>query len=323
MSRRWVDFRAVKEAVGLATVLRGYQVEGLKRSGRSDHLRGRCPLHGRGGEDAFHANLTKNIFRCFHCQAQGNVLDLVAAMEKCSLREAALRLQERFCGAPLPQPANMPEKQESELVPKKESNRPLRFALTPLDRRHPYLKQRAIEGATADYFDVGWYNGPGLMSGRVAIPIHDEQGTRVAYCGRAIDEATPQYKLPAGFRKSLVLFNLHRAASFRQDTVIVVEGFFDCMKVHQAGFPAVVALMGATLSMPQEELLLRRFSSVVLLLDGDATGRAASSLIAARLAGKVKCCVTCTLPMDSQPDQLSTNQIRSVLAFARNMFDHG
>ena len=70
------------------------------------------------------------------------------------------------------------------------------------------------------------YRGPGLMSGRVVIPIHDERGRWVAYAGRAVDGRKPRYRFPAGFGKSQVLFNFHRAAATRSDTVLVVEGFF-------------------------------------------------------------------------------------------------
>ena len=47
MNSKWVDFRAVKQTVSLEAVLRWYQVKGLRRSGRSDHLRGGCPLPPR------------------------------------------------------------------------------------------------------------------------------------------------------------------------------------------------------------------------------------------------------------------------------------
>ncbi|MGA7410202.1 MAG: hypothetical protein WBW33_06935 [Bryobacteraceae bacterium] len=80
------------------------------------------------------------------------------------------------------------------------------------------------------------------MSGRLVIPIHNERGELVAYAGRSIDGSEPRYKLPAGFRKSQVLFSLHRVTG---PDVIVVEGFFDCMKVWQAGHQAVVSLMGS------------------------------------------------------------------------------
>jgi DNA primase len=59
----WVDFTTVKQSVGLALVLRHYQVS-LRRSGR-DQYRGLCPIHQGEGRDAFHANLTRNVFIAF------------------------------------------------------------------------------------------------------------------------------------------------------------------------------------------------------------------------------------------------------------------
>jgi hypothetical protein len=72
-----------------------------------------------------------------------------------------------------------------------------------------------------------------------------------------MDSREPRYLFPPGFRKSQVVFNLHRAvkSAARQGGVaIVVEGFFDCLKVHQAGYGNVVALMGASGSDRQAEL---------------------------------------------------------------------
>jgi len=54
---------------------------------------------------------------------------------------------------------------------------------------------------------------------------------------RAPDGKPPKYKLPAGFRKAWELFNVQRAAATSSKTAIVVEGYFDCMRVHQASFP--------------------------------------------------------------------------------------
>jgi len=91
----WVDFRTVKAAVSLAEVLRAYEVDWL-RGRRPGQLQGRCPIHHGGRVDAFHVSLSKNAFQCFACQARGNVLDFVAAMEQCSVREAARLLAHRF-----------------------------------------------------------------------------------------------------------------------------------------------------------------------------------------------------------------------------------
>ena len=200
---RWADFAAVKQAATLEAVLRHYQIPGLRL--HRDQLQGCCPIHRGQRNDSFRVHLTKNIFQCFACQAHGNVLDFVVAMEQCSIREAALRLQQWFGIRPsglrlYPAAAG---RQKGKLVRKEEgSNRPLRFALTGVERNHPYLAQRGIDPATAAEFGVGFYPGPGLMSGRIVIPICNLHGQLVAYAGRALDDRPPKYKLPAGFRKA-------------------------------------------------------------------------------------------------------------------------
>jgi DNA primase len=300
----WVDFAAVKHHLDFASVLRQYQVS-LRRSGR-DQYRGRCPIHQGDGREAFHANLTRNVFHCFSCGAGGTVLDFVAAMEGCTLREAALKLQG---GTDRPQI----QRPTLQLVTKKtKTPTPLGFALRNIDSTHPYLATRGIEAVTAEEFGIGFYSGCGIFSGRVVIPLHNARGELVAYCGRAIDRTQPRYRFPPGFPKSEVLFNLHRAAAVGQQTAIVVEGFFDCLKLRQAGIAAVVALMGAALYESQQRQLLERFQRVILMLDGDAAGRRATATIAAHLQRHASVRVI-HLPDAVQPDQLSTEAIRYFL----------
>jgi DNA primase len=314
--RSWVDFRALKEAVSLEMVLRRYHIPRLRR--RRGQLVGRCPIHRGQRDDSFRASLSKNAFHCFACQASGNVLDFVAAMEKCSLREAALRLQEWFGGSATAAPPSLARQAQQEvgerqLVRKKKGfNPPLHFALKGLDPTHPYLAQRGIDRATAVAFGVGFFAGPGLLSGRIAIPIRNRRGEIVAYAGRALDGELPKYKLPAGFRKGLELFNLHRAAAIGGKTVVLVEGYFDCMRVHQAGFQSVVALMGSSLSAAQQTALLQHFERVILMLDGDAVGRAAAQAVAASLSERCAVGVAC-VPDGAQPDQMSSSAIRALL----------
>ena len=90
----WVDFKAVKQAVTLLARCWSATASKLKRTGKELH--GRCPIHQGEGEESFRANTEKNAFQCFSCQAKGNVLDFVAAMEKCSVRDAGLKLQDWF-----------------------------------------------------------------------------------------------------------------------------------------------------------------------------------------------------------------------------------
>jgi DNA primase len=307
----WVSFAELKARVSLEQVLRWYGVDWRRRSGR-DQYRGRCPIHGGQGAEAFHVNLERNLFHCFSCGAGGNVLDMVAALEGCSLREAGLKLQARG-GADACVGVVVGREKRKLVTKKRESNAPLSFSLS-VQARHPYLAQRGIERATADYFGVGFYSGPGLMRGRLAIPIHDNDGRLVAYCGRALDGDTPRYRFPAGFQKAEVLFNCHRAvrAGASKDPVIVVEGFFDCMRVYQAGYARVVALMGCVLCERQAELLQRSFPAVVLLLDGDAVGRCATDRLTHKLQSR--CTVRALDPGPGrQPDQLSMNEIHELL----------
>jgi DNA primase len=146
----------------------------------------------------------------------------------------------------------------------------------------------------------------------LVIPIHNAVGQLVAYSGRSLDQTQPRYRVPTAFAKSEIFFNMHRAAAGAGNSVVVVEGFFDCMKVHQAGVRPVVALMGSVLYEPQRHALLKRFSRATLLLDGDPTGRKASTVIAQRLRPDCNVRVV-SLPDDVQPDQLSAEDIDNIL----------
>ena len=258
----------------------------------------------------------------------GNVLDLVAAVENCSVREAAIKLQTWFLVPAAGQsrdPAVTEHRAEksagkearAELVSRKtdaagenEINRPLSFALQHIDHAHPYLKERGITEEAARKFGVGVFPGKGGMHGRCVFPIHNAKGELVAYAGRSIDTTEPRYKFPAGFHKSQELFNLHRVAG--DLSVVLVEGFVDCMKVSQAGYPCV-ALMGSTVSPMQERILAETFSEIVVMLDGDETGRTATQTISDRLRQAVFKVETAELPDGVQPDQLSDAELRAAL----------
>jgi DNA primase len=300
----WIDFAAIKQSVGLAGVLRHYRVS-LRRSGR-DQYRGLCPIHLGEGRDAFHANLSPNIFHCFSCGAAGTVLDFVAAMEGCTLREAARKLADQATV-----PAMAAGRPPATVTRKSKPVSPLGFVPHGIDSTHPYLAARGIASATAQEFGIGVYRGPGILIGRLVIPIHNARAELVAYCGRALDGTEPRYRFPSGFAKSEILFNLHRAAAAGRGSAVIVEGFFDCLKLHQAGV-AAVALMGAALSAAQQQMLLQAFRRLILMLDGDDAGRRATTVVASRLRPHAS--VTAIhLPDSVQPDQLSAAEIGQIL----------
>jgi DNA primase len=319
MTQQWVSFKAVKQGVSMEMALANYGVM-LHRLDRC-YLRGRCPLpthQSRSSAPSFVVNTEKNAWACHSdsCASTrgglgGNVLDFVAWMENCSVREAALRLQDWFAlsAAPaVPRAAPSPAAIKADDSDPMDVNPPLPFVLHSIDFHHPYLAERGISAETAKHFGIGFFPRRGCMAGRIVIPIHNEEGLLVAYAGRTPGQAEPKYRFPSRFRKSLVLFNLHRAICCG-DTVVVVEGFFDCLNVHQAGLPCVVALMGCALSRRQELLLESHFRNVVLLMDGDKAGRNAGAEIAGRLVAKLSTRLV-EVPTGSQPDQLCADQIR-------------
>jgi DNA primase len=142
----------------------------------------------------------------------------------------------------------------------------------------------------------------------------------VAYAGRWPGEpknGEPKYRLPKGFKKSLELFNLHRAV--KEDArlpLIVVEGFFGCMKVWQAGHRRVVSLMGSMLSDAQEQLIERTVGPggrVILLFDEDEAGRKGSREAQGRLEKLLEVRPVSLGSAGSQPDGLSPEQLTELL----------
>ena len=337
---RFVDFKAVKAAVSMLQVLEHYGLaESFKRSGNS--LSGPCPLHGGENRTQFRVSLEKNCWNCFGtCNGGGNILDFVARKEGCSLREAALVLCDWFQLPTQEKPAqttkNAGEPPTSDATPKAKRppkaakakepkpeedgpNKPLGFALQHLDPAHPYLAERGLSAETIAEFGIG-YCQKGSMTGRIVVPIHNAEGQLVAYAGRwpgtPPDEDTPKYKLPPGFHKSRELFNAHRAFA-EPDTapLVIVEGYFDCVRLWQHGIRRVVALMGSSLSQHQEELIRKNTNAetcVLLMLDEDDAGIAARDGIAARLS---KLCFVKTFVFHEagmQPEDLSADELEQI-----------
>lgn len=322
----WVDFRLLKEQVTLEMALDHYQINWLRNKG--SELVGRCPIHQGEGERAFRVNLEKGAFNCFSCHKHGNVIDFVAAMEGISIREAALKLAGWFgvetgykageTPEAKPRKKARPDAKQDKPVktaPPAVVNPPLKFSLR-VDPDHQYGLDRGLLPETLEHFGAGLCMSKGTFSGRFVFPLHNEQGDLVGYAGRSIDDAEPKYLFPAGekgFYKSHLLFNLHRLIGQLEpdQPVIVVEGFFDCMKVHLAGFPCV-AILGSWLSDEQAELLISHFDRVLLLLDGDDAGRQGTEDAVVKLASHLWV-TALSLPDGVQPDQMTPEDLQNLL----------
>lgn len=344
MSKPFIDFGAVKAAVSFQQVLEHYGFTAEMRSTRNgDGLEGACPIHPGTGKDIFKVTLSKNCWFCHNsaCKCGGNHLDFVAKMENCNAHEAALKLDQWFdlglvgksesrpqqpptvSSTPQttssPSPISEMSERLQEAPDDSGENVPLSFKLENLKSDHAYLTERGLTPETVELFGLG-FCAKGTMSGRVVIPIKNAQGELVGYCGRwpgqAPDER-PKYKLPNGFKKSIEIFNLDRALSEQQGLpLIVVEGFFDVMKLWQMGYPRAVSLMGSSLSEAQEEALIQASASrqgIILMFDEDDAGRMGREKALVRLARRLFVRIV-PLPREgAQPDHLSEKEIRDLL----------
>ena len=337
---KFVDFRAVKAAITMEQLLGHYQIlDQFKRTG--DSLNGPCPIHKGSNPTQFRVSTTKNLWNCFSdCEHGGNALDFICKMEKCSIHAAALKAIEWFnldpeamsagdnkpepaapktsvsASKPAARPAASPKAAPESNVP----NAPLKFRLDKLERNHPYLlEQRGLTPETIVDFGIG-YCAKGMMADRIAIPIHNVKGEVVAYAGRFIGappEGAPKYKLPPGFRKSQELFNLDRAIKEPADKpLLIVEGFFDAMKIHDHGYRKVVAIMGATLSSAQEELIRQHTTSdshVIVMLDENEAGKAGREDIACRLSKFCFVRVHQFPRPDMEPEHLTDEEVADIV----------
>ncbi|MGH7206242.1 MAG: DNA primase [Nitrospiraceae bacterium] len=112
---------------------------------------------------------------------------------------------------------------------------------------------------------------------RVMFPIRDLRKQVVGFGGRVLGDGTPKYLNSPDtplFSKGRVLYGLERAreAAGRMATLIIVEGYFDAIALHQAGIQNVAATLGTALTPDHVETIRRFVTNVVLLFDPDPAG---------------------------------------------------
>ena len=209
------------------------------------------------------------------------------------------------------------------------------------EQARAYLKDREVSRATADRFGLGYaprdvnamrahLNGLGIddarllaagllvkhedrdeprprFRDRLLFPILDQSGHTVGFGGRLLGPGEPKYLNSAEseiFSKGKLLYNLANArhAIRRDDKILLVEGYFDALRLVDAGIENVVAPMGTALTDAQADLMGRYTKHAVLLYDSDgpgqkATFRAADVLLAKGIEVRVV-----TLPEGEDPD---------------------
>jgi DNA primase len=165
---------------------------------------------------------------------------------------------------------------------------------------------------------------------RLMFPIFDVQGRNVGFGGRLLGPGEPKYlNSPESpiFTKGKLLYGLNRSrnAIRRADRALVVEGYFDALRVMSSGIEEVVAPLGTALTETQAGLLRKYTHNVFLLYDSDAAGlkatfRAGDELLKQKLSVRVV-----TLPPGEDPDTYTRTHgsagLETQLAAAIDVFE--
>jgi DNA primase len=243
-----------------------------------------CPFHSNRHTSSFSVSREKGAFICFNpsCGEAGTLQELVkrvmnknefeamrfiASQEAESLENFDSVLAEAMEEKPVFQefPADTLKKLYSELVSTKEGVE--------------YFNSRGITQQGITDFGLGYSKNMGM----VTVPVHSPDGMAIGIVGRSIEGKS--FKNSTNLPKSKTLFNIHRAKKIG-DHVIVVESSFDAIRVHQAGFPNVVATLGGFLSTEQQNLLNRHFNKITIMTDADLAGRELGKSIVNKLRFK-------------------------------------
>jgi DNA primase len=329
----------VREAADIVGII-GEHVE-LRRTG-SD-FRAPCPFHG-GTHRNFAVIPRKGMFYCFVCHEGGDVftffmkklgMDYPTAVREVA-RRVGITIPERGSTGPDPHEPlygavaaaadwfarQLRESPEADVARQYLASRHLDLesvlpvglgyaprgkafldAMKGLGLRDEVLLEAGLLARREDGTLVARFRG------RLLFPIHDLRGRAVAFGGRILGEGEPKYLNSPDtpiFHKGKLLYNLHVAkhAMRKAERAILVEGYFDVLRVALAGIEEVVAPLGTGLTPDQAQLVKRHAPHVILVYDSDeaglrATFRAGDELLREGLRVSVA-----TLPVGEDPDTL-------------------
>jgi DNA primase len=116
---------------------------------------------------------------------------------------------------------------------------------------------------------------------RLMFPIRDTRGRVLAFGGRVLGSAEPKYlnsPETALFHKGKELYGLYETRLARRPLkrLLLVEGYMDVVRLHQAGVTDAVATLGTATTAEHLHRAFRLVSELVFCFDGDRAGRAAA-----------------------------------------------
>jgi DNA primase len=339
--QRFID--DLKQQADIVVVIQDYV--SLKKAGAT--YKGLCPFHGEK-TPSFQVNRDKGFFHCFGCGVGGDVIKFLELHEKVNFTDAVKQLAQRFGIALPEleqndeQRASTAERETLLKIHEAAANWFREQLASPAGTRiRNHIASRGVSAETSNALGLGFappgrdalkralmtqgFAEPSLLRAgllsqredgtsidrfrnRLIIPISRDNGSVIAFGGRALDaDQQPKYlnspETPI-YSKGRTLYglNLSKSAIQKRGFAVLVEGYFDFAQVYQAGMQGVVASCGTALT-PQQAQQLRRFTSkVVLSFDPDTAGQSAAAKSCEMLVAEGFVVNVATLPAGEDPD---------------------
>jgi len=226
-----------------------------------------CIYHGNRHTPSLSVSKKSGQFICFNpaCGERGTINDLVKRQMQCN-DLAAIRVIANL--APEEQDVTVENVLENptDFVPFSQAIIDRMKQDLPGSAGYDYMIGRNFEPQTLIDFDVGFSKKKQLVS----VPAYNHTGIPVGVIGRSI--VGKRFENSKGLPGTKIFFNLNNAVRYSH-AAVVVESAFDAMRVHQAGYPNVVATLGGYLSPHKKMLLNKYFTEIIVMTDNDEPGR--------------------------------------------------
>ncbi len=311
----------LKNIVDIADVVGSYIP--LKKSGANFVCV--CPFHN-DKHPSMSISPSKGIYHCFSCKAGGDAIKFVMEYEKLGYVEAIEKLASIY-NVSLEYISS-----KNELKTDKKILENLNLHYKTLLYKNPealnYLKSRSITDAIIEKWELGWaassqntlnllqneniepkealevgaikQNESGYYASfinRITFPIYNHLGRLVGFGGRTISDNPAKYiNSPQSqiFDKSKIFYGYDKAKSeiYRSHSIVICEGYMDCIMLHAAGINNAVAVLGTALTQKHIPLIQRGDIKVTLSFDSDSAGinaafKSARLLMEHQIDGKV------------------------------------
>jgi DNA primase len=243
-----------------------------------------CPFHNNTHSPSFYISEENGAWLCFNpaCGETGNIIQLIKKITNTNDFEAIRLVSSKESQAldDFDEVLNKMFEDKPEFIEfDSKKLEDLSLGLTFSKEARDYFESRGINHNSMSHFNLGYSESQGM----VTVPVHSPDGTPVGLVGRSITEK--RFKNSTNLPKNKTLFNIHRAKKIG-DHVIIVESSFDAIRVHQSGFPNVVATLGGHMSPDNINLLNKYFNKITIMTDADQAGRELGISISNKLKNK-------------------------------------